>query len=115
MNIENTIYEHCLGNNSPLGTLLNEGHFPDSWIEEFIKLVDQAHKEFEDKKDLPVKLVGALHAMTLSPHNRYRTYKLDHNKVNEKTEKELNEIRSRCNLFFYSKMKNEKDLTNGSN
>lgn len=89
---------HCLGKGSPLDELLKKGKFPPMWLSKFYELLEEATKHWNSCDSLPIEIVSCVYHMATFPHSRYETY-VDKNK---KTEEELNQLRSRCNLFIYS-------------
>jgi hypothetical protein len=91
---------HVFGESGPTACLLNEGQFPNGWIEEYSRLLQVVVVEWQDKPMWPREVVSAIHFTSWYLELRYNAWGTCTGNRNECTERELASLRSKSELFL---------------
>ena len=92
--IESRLFDHVLGEESPLPKLLSGGTLSAEWIKQYQELLKQADKTWRGNDHAPLELVSALRAASWHLGIRYFSQRNFHPYRNEATERQLVEIQA---------------------
>lgn len=98
--IADKIYDHVFGSSNPTGRLIEDGCFPDDWTMIYLSLLEQASSEWKDQLMWPSKMVAAIHFTSWYLVLRYEVWQTSSGKRDEKTERQLNSLRSPSEIFL---------------
>ena len=98
--IADKLYDHVFGGSNPIGRLVDDGCFPDGWTTTYLSLLEQASKEWKDQLIWPSKMVAAIHFTSWYLELRYEVWQTSSGKRDERTEQQLNSLRSPSEIFL---------------
>ncbi len=52
-NLEDQLFDHCLGEGCPSHVLLNTGAFPPTWVDRYLELLEQATDRWQHEQYWP--------------------------------------------------------------
>ena len=93
MNLEDRLYEHCLGKVDPSGFLLSTGALPEGWVDTYFRLLDQAKSRWSKYASAPRSAVAAIHFASMYLPIRYSMWEKFSGEVNSKTHDDLARLR----------------------
>ena len=113
--VELRMRNHVLGRESPVQqSLLEKGEFPTGWVEKYLELLREAHKNWYNETCLPRELVAAVHFASWYLDLRYKTWtKFSHNR-NSNTEEQLAKIKTPSETFLLMSVINQLTPSNPS-
>ena len=100
MNLEDDLFDLCLGERNPSTTLLNEGAFPGGWVDRYFQLLEQANEQWGNEETAPRKAVAAIHFASTYLHVRFGSWRRMNHKDNQVTDNFLAHIRTRGELWL---------------
>jgi len=98
--LEDDLFEHCLGDQSPSHTLLNIGSFPGGWVDQYFRLLAAASGKWGWDAAVPMKASAAVHFASMYLHLRYKAWAGFKHSENPTTEIALAQIRSRSEFWL---------------
>jgi hypothetical protein len=87
--IELRLFEHVLGEFSPLPALLSRGTLDQQWVNRYLRLLEAADATWHGRANVPSQLLAALRAVAWNFPLRYRAWSNLDNRRNEATEQHL--------------------------
>ena len=92
--IESRLFDHVLGEGSPLPELLSGGKLSAEWIKRYQELLKQADQTWREHDHAPLELLSALRAASWHLGIRYFSHRNFDPNRNEATERQLAEIQA---------------------
>ena len=101
-NVEDLLYDHCLGTGDPSEYLLSNGQFPAGWVRRFDELLETAKSRWAGEPMLPRALAAALFYASFFPEYRYAAGRaISARPDDNQTERDMAHLRSVSSLFLF--------------
>ena len=104
MSLEEDLFAFCLGKENPSATLMQDGSFPEGWVDCYFQLLEQAKEQWGNDSAAPRKAVAAIHFASMYLHLRYGAWRNFNHRENHATDSALAQIRTRSELWLLGPM-----------
>ncbi|MHC4644508.1 MAG: hypothetical protein ACYTBJ_03330 [Planctomycetota bacterium] len=94
------LYHHCISDGNPTFHILENGKFPNGWVESYLELLEEASQLWRSEDYWPKKLVAAIHFTSFYLDFRYKAWCAFTKSRNVQTEDALAGIRVRSEFFL---------------
>ncbi|WDI44204.1 hypothetical protein [Bremerella sp. P1] len=97
---EDLLYNHVLGTDTPNGSLVDCGQFPDGWVDRYLELLASVAAIYAGQAMLPRKVVWAVHFASWYLPIRYEVWSEGGQRSNSETLSQLARLRTPSELFI---------------
>lgn len=98
--IVDDLYRHCCSDGNPTRCLLEDGEFPDGWVDRYLTLLEEANQLWRSEDYWHKKLVAAIHFASFYLGYRYEAWCSFKKSSNVETRDLLAKIRTRSEFFL---------------
>jgi hypothetical protein len=98
--IVDDLYRHCCSDGNPMQCLLEDGKFPDGWVDRYLTLLEEANQLWLPEDYWHKKLVAAIFCISFELDDRYEAWCSFTKSNNVKTRELLAKIRLRSVFFL---------------
>jgi hypothetical protein len=99
-NLEDLLYDHVFGADTPCGWLVERGAFPDGWVDRYLDIVRALTEHYTGQAMLPRRVVWAVHFASWYLPLRYDDWGEAFGKSNQHTIGELARLRTPSEVFI---------------
>ena len=100
MDIIDDLYRHCISDGNPSSHILENGKFPDGWVDRYLELLGEGNQLWRAEDYWPKKLVAAVHFTSFYLDSRYKAWSAFKKSRNVRTEDALARIRVSSEFFL---------------
>ena len=104
--IVDLLYNHCVVEN-PSSFILKKGKFPKGWVDEYLKLLEEASQFWKQEEYWPQRLVASIHFTSFYYNARYHAWCKFNDDRNIGTENMLAKLRPHSELFLLNSFTQE--------
>lgn len=97
---EDLLHEHVLGKGSPCRSLVDDGVFPNGWVDRYLELLATISDSYSGSDTLPRQTIWDVHFASWYLPIRYDVWRDNSGNSNDNTVGQLGRIRTPSELFL---------------